>query len=75
MIAAALAGGTAPRQLVSELLTPPGAASKVAAFLTCLRAVLSGDRDPALLADPALDYVELILLLETLSSPGLPGEA
>jgi hypothetical protein len=40
-------------------------------FFTCLRAILSGNRDPALLADPALGYrdvVELTLLLEALTS-------
>ena len=60
------------------LTTPPGTASNVAAFLTCLRAILSGDRDPALLADPALNYravAELTLLLETLSSSSRPGQA
>ena len=76
-LTAALAGGTSPQQIVSQLTTPPGAASNVAAFFTCLRAILSGGRDPALLADPALHYsdvVELTLLLETLSSPSRPGQ-
>ena len=77
-LTAALAGGASPRELVSQLTAPPGAPSNVATFLTCLRAILSGDRDPALLADPALDWddvVELTLFLETLSSPGRPGQA
>jgi len=77
-LTAALSNGTSPRQLVAQLASPPGAAANVAAFLTCLRAILSGDRNPTLLGDPALDFddvAELTLLLETLSSPGRPGQA
>ena len=69
--------GASPGQLVSQLPTPGGAPNS-AAFLTCLRAILSGGRDTALLADPALDWgdvVELTLLLETLSSLGRSGQA
>jgi hypothetical protein len=56
---------------------PPGAPANVAAFFTCLRAILSSEPDPGLLGDPALDWhavVELTLLLETLSSPRRPGQ-
>jgi hypothetical protein len=40
-------------------------------MLPTLQAILNGNRDPALAADPALDYddaVELLLLLETLAA-------
>lgn len=77
-LAATLAAGVSPQELSSQLTTPPGVAAHIAAFGTCLRAILSGGRDSALLADPALEWdevVELTLLLETLSSPGRPGQA
>jgi hypothetical protein len=75
---AALASGASTRQLVSQLETPPGAAANVAAFFDGLRAILSGGRDPALLANPGLDYrdvAELTLLLASLSSPDRSDQA
>jgi tetratricopeptide (TPR) repeat protein len=74
-VAAALAGGASPQTLVSQLAPPPGAAPGIVAFLNHLRAIVSGARDPASLADPALEYddvVELTLLLESLSPPSRP---
>lgn len=60
---------------MSGLAPPAAAAPNVAAFFNYLRAILTGTRDPALLADPALAYddvVELTLLLESFVSPSGP---
>jgi tetratricopeptide (TPR) repeat protein len=74
-VTAALAGGASPRALVSQFPPPAGAAPSIGAFFSCLRAILTGARDLALLADPALDFddvAELTLLLERLALPSSP---
>jgi hypothetical protein len=60
---------------VTQFLAQAAAAADTPAWLKAmlptLHAILHGDRDPALAADPALDYgaaAELLLLLETLGA-------
>ena len=56
---------------LAQLASPPQAQPFVKALVAQLQAVLAGDRNPALAADPALDYqdaAELHLLLEQLSA-------
>lgn len=60
---------------VTQFLAQAAAAADTPAWLNAmlpkLHAILNGDRDPALAADPALDYdaaAELLLLLETLGA-------
>jgi hypothetical protein len=66
-VTSALSGGASAEELVSKLAAPAGAPPAVSAFFKRLCGLLTGSRDPALLADPALDYhgvVELTLLVE-----------
>lgn len=58
------------RQVLDQLDTRPDAPSHFKALITLLQSILSGDRNPALAADPELNYAnaaELQLLLESLS--------
>ncbi|MEM7200735.1 MAG: tetratricopeptide repeat protein [Planctomycetota bacterium] len=71
-ILAELANGTSPKEVLAQLSNPAGAGPNIIVFLTALRAMLAGGRDPALATDTALDYhgvVELTLFLERLSGP------
>jgi len=57
------------RQLLSQLASDPERPPLLKALVSKLQSILAGDRDPALAADPELDYQdasELQLLLERL---------
>jgi tetratricopeptide (TPR) repeat protein len=65
----AIGNGSSPEAIAQQLKPPDNPAANVAAFYAAFRAMLAGGRDPALAANPALDYddaVELTLLLEQL---------
>jgi tetratricopeptide (TPR) repeat protein len=56
-------------QFLAQAAAAADTPARLKAMLPKLQAILHGDRDPALAADPALDYrnaAELLLLLETL---------
>ena len=56
---------------IEQLLPEPELPESVRAAFTALQAILTGSRDPALAADPRLDYddaAELRLLLERLAA-------
>ena len=55
------------RQELAELATDPETDSSLKALVSALQAILAGSRDPALAAEPALDYrdaAEILWLVE-----------
>ncbi len=72
LVAQAIQQNTADnaRQLLSQIASQPNVPAFVKVLISKLHSLLAGDRNPALAADPELDYLdaaELRLLLETLS--------